>query len=1391
MILKFTYAKIGTTESARKTRKGLFSCCFLFSGNHTEGESEMVREKLLSVTLAVLLAFAAVPTAFAITADQAEAATAYTYTLSRPAVKIKGETRHVPTMRIKALGLVGTCCQGGCKSKAGKATVKKISNTSLTAKIMYYYGYQKGYLGKKNLNGFKLMRALSYSQGNNHVVPLTISEVKSFINAIPSNLTVPNRFECYICDPTNGSQNFAAYKMGKPVKVSLKKTSTVAASTAAGSGYSFKGIEYTVYNSSGKSVGKLTCSASGVTNTLSLDTGTYKVKETATNKWYAMNSEVYSKTLTSGQTWTIAAKDAPNMGKIHIIKKVIGEASGSLAFDFVLTNKAAPSITYKVTTDAQTGEAEINVLEGTYRCDEILPADSDYIDATGVQNVTVASGETVTIERTNKVPSAGLLKVNKTTTDGGSPEGFHFRVTGDLYNQGTIDETSILEAAEPSVSDYDEDSYELGEWSISEQDIRALNKAAADGKTQTISVTLRNKLTAKEPEPVLLRGEEPPAQDGEETEEDSEEDPENPPEEEGSPEEDDSSDIPIEIKLPIQLKDVEYVYDEETPEASGYETDIKKQIKNIEPQTEQEDGYHVSFNRFDWYGAATSYREVQNGKLTDKTETELVTDASGQTEELEAGITWGKFTVTEVMTEEQAARYAQPAAQTKEITPSQKSAVFSFSFSNKAKWTPVTLLKKSEDGNVSGITFRIEGTNAFGETVDTEAVTDEEGKLDFGKLYAGEYVISETDFDAENYSSEHKVEGYDVPAQKIKVTGEETENIEVEFVNSPLGKLYLTKVDKDSQMFLPNGTFALYEGEKQVALFRIVLDANNQAGIDFLEVDPQSGIRADAPELDGLSDDEEDPEGSEDEGDLDTGDEGDSDTGDGNGDAGDGEVIVVEPDNEIDIADEEDEDSKEIDYNFAVIKGLKPGSNYTIREVTAPEGYAASIECPFTFEDGQKIILENAAPSIGTTAQDLDTGMHMSNAAGQVTIIDKVAYENLGPGHTYLMSGVLICAPEDESGSDADENGDKVEILKDAAGREITAERLFIPEESSGTVDMEFTFDASLLDGRKTVAYEELVDPALSEVNGVITSVASHADPDDEGQTIYFPELRTSAVADDTRMKITKADKEVVITDTVKYSNVIAGKTYTITGTLMDKDTEKPVMSGGKKVTVTQTFVAGEGEEIPEGEVKLVSGEVDLQFVFDGTEYVGRSLVAFERLTTEGKLVGEHTDFYDKDQTVDLPAISTTASTNGTDTVSDKVLYKGLIPGETYIVKGILMDKSTGKELVVNGENIVSQAEFVPEKSDGEITVDFDINARELLGKTAVVFETCYLKTPDTGAEIEVISHKNINNKAQTVTFRAPQTGYDWILPLGILLTLLTAGLICTAAGVLRCRRVS
>lgn len=266
-------------------------------------------------------------------------------------------------------------------------------------------------------------------------------------------------------------------------------------------------------------------------------------------------------------------------------------------------------------------------------------------------------------------------------------------------------------------------------------------------------------------------------------------------------------------------------------------------------------------------------------------------------------------------------------------------------------------------------------------------------------------------------------------------------------------------------------------------------------------------------------------------------------------------------------------------------------------------------------------------------------------------------------------------------------------------------------------------------------------------------AVASHADINDEGQTVTFgqPEIRTTATIDGA--KTAQPTEQITITDTVEYSGLTAGQEYTLKGVLMDKSTGEPLLVGEEQVTSEATFTPAEP-----------NGTVDVLFTFDATELEGTSVVVFETLFQGETEISSHEDMEDEGQTItftEQPRIGTTATVDGQHTaeptgeitIVDVVAYSGLTPGETYKMSGVLMDKATGEPLLVGEEQaqVTAEVEFTPESADGTVELTYTLDASTLAGTTIVVFETLY------SDGVEIAAHTDINDEAQTVEITEPE----------------------------------
>ena len=225
-----------------------------------------------------------------------------------------------------------------------------------------------------------------------------------------------------------------------------------------------------------------------------------------------------------------------------------------------------------------------------------------------------------------------------------------------------------------------------------------------------------------------------------------------------------------------------------------------------------------------------------------------------------------------------------------------------------------------------------------------------------------------------------------------------------------------------------------------------------------------------------------------------------------------------------------------------------------------------------------------------------------------------------------------------------------------------------------------------------------------------------------------------------------------------------------VKGLKIDRETEKPII--GAKFGL---FRSDETEFTAENALLIAESGEDGIFVFENVPY-GNWLIK-ELQPADGYLSNEEiypVRISENGQTVGItvvndriPEIGTkalvngekTATAEGDITVEDTVSYKHLIPGKAYTVKGILMDKSTGKAFLVDGKELTSEVTFTPEESCGEVTVRFTFDGSKITKQTdLVVFEALYRDGT------ELAAHADIEDDGQTVTLipskpDIPQTG--------------------------------
>lgn len=367
--------------------------------------------------------------------------------------------------------------------------------------------------------------------------------------------------------------------------------------------------------------------------------------------------------------------------------------------------------------------------------------------------------------------------------------------------------------------------------------------------------------------------------------------------------------------------------------------------------------------------------------------------------------------------------------------------------------------------------------------------------------------------------------------------------------------------------------------------------------------------------------------------------------------------------------------------------------------------------------------------SLSTTAKDQKSGTKQVTLSRTAKIDDTVSYKGAIRGTSYKINGTLMNKSTGEAAVDGD-------------GKLITASGVFTAGSATGTATVTFTFNTNGMAGGAYVAFEEVYETT----GGKETLWGTHMDLNDEAQTVYVPSISTNLIDEDSQTNYTYIRDNVKAHDLVTYEGLIAGKTYKLTGTLVEKSTGKTfVDANGQTATITQTFT-------PDSD----SGSVDMVFDINPSNLKTSALVAFETLSCNGEQVTIENDLDNEQQTLHFPILSTTAKgkvsgknyvdIGGDMSIIDTIKYEGVQYGMTHTIKSYLVDKTTGKIVQDdNGNDIVKTTEWEPEATQGSIDVEIPVTGKKLAGRTLVVFEEIYL------GDAMIACHKDINDANQTI----------------------------------------
>lgn len=385
---------------------------------------------------------------------------------------------------------------------------------------------------------------------------------------------------------------------------------------------------------------------------------------------------------------------------------------------------------------------------------------------------------------------------------------------------------------------------------------------------------------------------------------------------------------------------------------------------------------------------------------------------------------------------------------------------------------------------------------------------------------------------------------------------------------------------------------------------------------------------------------------------------------------------------------------------------------YTVIEKTAPNGYvhnATKYDAELTYA-GQNVSVTSTDISVYNDRQKVSVSLK------KIMANDKT----FGIGNNGEITSVRfgIYADEDIKAS----NGDV--IPKDAL---IT----FANCDKNGSI----VFDCDLPVGFKWYAKEIATD-----AHYILSNTKYEFDTEYQGQDVKVIDIKVNndkAIENNLiygSVKGLKVDRET--------QEVIKGATFGLFKSDITEFTENNAIL----TAVTDESGIFNFSNIPYGEylikeVKPADGYLDNEDVFTVT-------------IKDNEQVVEITAINDK-----VPELKTTATVNGKKeviakgkiTIKDTVEYKHLVPNTEYVIKGTLMDKSTGKPFMVKGKEVTSTVKFTPDKANGTVEVKFTFDASNIKKSTdLVVFESLYRDN------VEIAVHADLKDKGQTVTIVPP-----------------------------------
>ena len=440
------------------------------------------------------------------------------------------------------------------------------------------------------------------------------------------------------------------------------------------------------------------------------------------------------------------------------------------------------------------------------------------------------------------------------------------------------------------------------------------------------------------------------------------------------------------------------------------------------------------------------------------------TDAKGRI--VFENVPYGTYTVKETLSAAQKEIWLEKKAETVAVNAEE----VTYSLTNELRTVKVMINKQNEDKKLDGFRFVLAGKNRLGQSVYLEAVTDAEGKASFPAVPHGEFVV------AESWTGDQKDIYLPTPNQ----------NISIDFSTESVALNWLNKLIR-----YPVSVIKSFEGGR-ISGWRFVLSGRTASGmkVEMIKETDEEGsltftgvpvgeyvVREEgvplcviAPKEQRISVKDKAQEifftNAYKEGTVSVS-KKDFDTE---------ELLAGAEFTLYEWSGGEYRELKQLDDNgdgtySAAFKWTEENEGrFKLAETKAPEGYLVGRNdgenaWEFVVSD-EALSFEfeavNMKPEIATTAADASSdetkGGRLVPAIEKAVVSDIVTYKNLLIGKEYTVKGVLMDKATNKP-------------VLDAAGKEITAEETFTPEEAEGSIELFFSFDAALHQGKELVAF--------------------------------------------------------------------------------------------------------------------------------------------------------------------------------------------------------------------------------------------------------------------------------------------------------------------------------